>query len=102
VSRAAIEVSQKLYERLQAESARTGDPVDIIAEQAILRVLAARRPDTKTSPKLWCNRCGNFTPHTFVRGQNTFGGGQEQIYSCEPCGRPRRWGLLGPGAKDED
>jgi hypothetical protein len=102
VSRVSIEVSEKLYQRLQAEVARTGDSLDIVAEQAILRTLSARKkPDAGTCPALNCEGCKRITFHTYV-GQKFASGGMEQIYGCNDCHRPRRWGLLGIGKKHED
>lgn len=103
MSRVSIEVSEKLYNRLQAEADRTGDPIEIVTEQAILRTLSARKADVGNCPALSCEGCKRITFHTFT-GRKFASGGMEQIYACNECHRPRRWGLLGIGEakKDED
>lgn len=103
MSRVSIEVSEKLYNRLQAEADRTGDPIDVVAEQSILRTLSARKPDVGTCPALSCEGCKLITFHTYT-GKKFASGGMEQIYACNECRRTRRWGLLtiGSAKKDED
>lgn len=104
VNRVSIEVSEKLFHRLQAEADRTGDPIDIVAEQAILRTLSPHKPDVGKNPTLNCEGCKRITFHAFT-GTRFASGGMEQIYTCAECRRQRRWGLLSVGTKnkkDED